>query len=129
VGDSGRWHGVVIAEGLHDPAVINDLWVTKAFISGVGQPLDEAGTEGRWHLYWVDVSDDEIDRIQAGTRHAWYAHFWRADELVVVYDDARFSMHRHDRSTWKPAVEHGLEQGLRREWLDFPTDDSVGTLG
>jgi hypothetical protein len=129
VDGSGRWHGVVIAEGLHDPAVINDLRVTKAFISGEGQPLDEAGAEGRWHLYWVDVSDEEIDRIQAGTRYAWYAHFWRADELVVVFDDARFGMDRHDESTWGPAVEHGLGQGLRREWLDFPADDSVGTLG
>jgi hypothetical protein len=103
--------------------------VTKAFITSEGQPLDEAGTEGRWHLYWVDVPAAEIDRIQAGTRHAWYAHFWRADELVVVYDEARFSIHRYDQSTWKPALEHGLGQGLRREWPDFPTDSSVGVLG
>jgi hypothetical protein len=129
VDDSGRWRGVVIAEGLRDPALINGLRVTRAFIAGEGQPLDEDGAEGRWHLYWVDVSEDEIDRIQAGTRHAWYAHFWRADELVVVFDDAQFGMRRHDQSTWEPAVVHVLGQGLRREWLDFPSDDSVGTLG
>lgn len=128
VEDSTRWRGVVIAEGLHDPAVLNDLRVTRAFITGEGQPVDEDGTEGRWHLYWVDVSDEEIDRIQAGTRHAWYAHFWRDEQLLVVYDDARFSVHRHDQSTWELAVDHGLGQGLRREWLDFPTDDSAGTL-
>lgn len=126
--DSCRWRGVVIAEGLHDPGVINGLRVTRAFISGEGQPVDEDGSVGRWHLYWVDVSDEEIDRIQAGTRHAWYAHFWRDDRLLVVFDDARFSMHRRDQSTWKPAVDHGLRQGLRREWLDFPADDSAGTL-
>ena len=125
---SGRWRGVVIAEGLHDPALINDLRVTTAFITSEGQPLDEDGTEGRWHLYWVDVPDEEIDRIQAGTRHAWYAHFWRDDRLLVVYDDARFSMHRHDQTTWQAAIEHGLQQGLRPEWLDFPTDDSPGTM-
>jgi hypothetical protein len=87
VDDSCRWRGVVIAEGLHDPTVINDLRVTRAFITGEGQPLDEDGTGGRWRLYWVDVSDEEIDRIQAGTRHAWYAHFWRDDRLLVVYDE------------------------------------------
>ena len=86
----------MIAEGLDDPTVINDLRVTRAFITGEGQPLDEDGTESHWHLYWVEVSDDEIDRIQAGTRHAWYAHFWRDDLLLVVYEDARFSMHRND---------------------------------
>jgi hypothetical protein len=43
----------------------------------LSQVGDEDGAEARWHLYWADVSDEEIDRIQAGTRHAWYAHFWR----------------------------------------------------
>ncbi len=119
---------MVIAEGLNDPALINDLQVTKAFITGDDQPLDEDGTQGRWHLYWVDVSDDQIDLIQATTRYAWYAHFWQDDRLLVVYNDARFDLHRHDQSTWQAAIDHGLEQGLRREWLDFPTDDSVGTL-
>jgi PhnB protein len=125
---AGRWQGAVIAEGLRDPALVNDLRVTRAMITGEGLPLDEAGTEGRWHLYWVDVSGDEIDRIQAATLHAWYAHFWQGERLLVVYDDARFDLHRHDQSTWSPAVDHGLGQGLRREWLDFPTDDSAGTL-
>ncbi len=129
MGGSDRWRGVVIAEGLRDPALINDLRVTGAFITAEGQPLDEDGTRGRWHLYWAEVRDDEIDRIQAATRHAWYAHFWRDDRLLVVYDDARFSMHRHDPSTWQPAIDHGLAQGLRREWLDFPADDPAGTLG
>ena len=40
---SGRRRGVVIAEGLHDPALINDLRFTRAFITGEGQPLS-AGT-------------------------------------------------------------------------------------
>lgn len=68
----------MIAEGLRDPALVNDLRVIRAFITGDGLPLD-SGAEGRWHLYWVDVSDDEIDGIQAATRHAWYAHFWQAE--------------------------------------------------
>jgi len=129
MGEAERWRGVVIAEGLHDPTLINDLRVTRVFITAEGQPLDEDSAEGRWHLYWVDVSDDDIDRIRAATHHHWYAHFWRGERVLVVYDDARFDMHRYDQSTWQPAIDHGLEQGLRREWLDFPTDDSAGTLG
>jgi hypothetical protein len=126
--DTGRWRGLVIAEGLYDPALVNDLQVTKAFITRDEHPLDEDGTEGRWHLYWVDASEDQIDQIRAATRHACYAHFWQGERLLVVYDDARFEMHRHDQSTWQAAIDHGLAQGLRREWLDFPTDDSAGTL-
>lgn len=98
MGATDRWRGVVIAEGLDDPTLINEFRVARAFITGEGQPLDENGTQGRWHLYWVEVSDEEIDRIQAGTRHAWYAHFWRGDRLLVVCDDARFDLHRHDQA-------------------------------
>jgi hypothetical protein len=36
VGETGRWRGVVIPEGLHDPALINDLRVTRAFITEGG---------------------------------------------------------------------------------------------
>ena len=27
-------------------------------------------------------------------------------------------MHRHDQTTWRATVDHGLQQGLRPEWLD-----------
>lgn len=122
------WRGVVIAEGLTEPSLINDLSVKRAHISVDEQPLDDAGRLGRWHLYWVDVDRETIDRLQASTVHGWYAHFWRDDRLLVVYDDARFEMHRTDSSTWSEATAHGLSQGLRPEQLDFPSDDSVGTL-
>jgi hypothetical protein len=128
VEEFGQWRGVVIAEGLDDPALINDFQVSRAFITGEGLPLDEEGGEGRWHLYWVDVSDAEIDEVQAGMRHGWYAHFWLGDRLVVVFDDARFELSRYDQRSWQPVIDHGLGQGLRPEWLDFPTDDSAGTL-
>ncbi len=121
-----RWRGVVIAEGLRDPTVINGLHVVGASISSADQPIDEHGSLGRWHLYWVDVATDQISLIQVHTLHEWYAHFWRDNLLVVVYDNARFDMVRDDPATWAPAIEHGLRQGLRREWLDFPTDDSLG---
>ncbi|WP_156994360.1 hypothetical protein [Pseudonocardia acaciae] len=38
----------------------------------------------------------------------WRTHFWQAGRT--------------------DAVAHGLAQGLRREWLDFPTDESTGEL-
>jgi hypothetical protein len=126
--ETNRWRGVVIAEGLHDPTVLNALRVDGAYITQDGQPLDEDGTKGRWHLYWVDVSDVDVDKIQAGTRCGWYAHFWQGERLLVVFNDARFALGRHDQSTWEPAIDHGLQQGLRRDWLDFPTDESTGDL-
>jgi hypothetical protein len=125
--ETAHWRGVVIAEGLRDPTVVNELHVDRAFITGDDQPLED-GDAGRWHLYWVDVTDEQLDALEAGIRHGWYAHFWQGERLLVVFDDARFALGRHDRAGWDAAIEHGLRQGLRREWLDFPTDDSAGYL-
>lgn len=54
--------------------------------AGVRGRAEAGSAEGRWHLYWVDVPDENIGRVQAGTRHAWYAHFWQGDRLLVVCD-------------------------------------------
>ncbi len=47
---------------------------------------------------------------------------------LVVYDAARSGRHHHDQTTWQAAIEHGLQQGLRPEWLDIPADDPAGTM-
>jgi hypothetical protein len=91
-------------------------------------PVDGQPGGGRWHLYWVDVTPAQLDLLQAQTKHGWYAHFWAGSRLLVIYDDARFELARHDPSTWQPAISHGLGQGLRREWLDFPSDGTIGDL-
>jgi hypothetical protein len=122
------WRGVVIAEGLKDPTLINNLHVVQAHISSDDLPVDEDDNRGRWHLYWVDVTPEQINLIQAQTVHTWYSHFWAGNQLIVIYDDARFDMTRDEPSTWQPAISHGLSQGLPRKWLDFPTDDTTGDL-
>jgi hypothetical protein len=124
------WAGVVIAESLADPRLLNRLPVYKTWVSEDGLPVDGAGRTGRWHLYWVTASDADVDAIQQGLVRdmAWYAHFWRDDRITVLFADARFEMRRSDRTTWEPAIAHGLARGIPIEQLDFPTDDSVGTL-
>lgn len=122
------WRGVVIAEGLQDPRLINSLRVYQAHITEDGQVVDYEGPLGRWHLYWVEVSEAEIERIQEGTLPGWYAHFWQGEDLLVVFHDARFRMLRTDQATWEAARAHGRVQGIPADQLDFPTDESVGTL-
>jgi hypothetical protein len=126
--DGPVWRGVVIAEGLDDPTVINQLRVVRAHVTQDGLPVDGQPGGGRWHLYWVDVTPGQLDLLQAQTKHGWYAHFWADTQLLVIYDDARFELARHDPSTWQPAISYGLGQGLRSEWLDFPTDETIGDL-
>jgi len=62
----------------------------------------------------------DIDRLRAQLKTwRWYAHFWRGDELVVIYHDARFEMDRAGPSTWTPAIEHGKAKGIPDAQLDF----------
>jgi hypothetical protein len=122
------WNGVVIAESLRDPMWINGFPVYRAYVSPDALDLGPGRPPGRWHLYWVRASWADIDGIRSELLEPWYAHFWNEKRLIVVYADARFEMDRFDQATWRPAVEHGLSKGIPEEQLDFPTDDSTGTL-
>ena len=120
----------MIAESLADPTFVNRLPVHRAYVSQDGLPVDGAGRTGRWHLYWVTATEADLDAVQGALARdkAWYAHFWRDDRMVVLFADARFDVQRSDRATWEGAIAHGLARGIPIEQLDFPTDDSVGTL-
>lgn len=112
--------GCVIGESLRDPTLINRLRVWKAWISPDVVLSDDHGTRTQWHIYWVTCDATEIDAIQSQLQPwRWYAHFWRENQLIVVYCDARFDMDRRDRSTWARAIEHGQAKGIPEEQLDF----------
>lgn len=107
------WKGGIIAEGLSDPAIINKLTVYG----------DYEGHTGRWHGYDVRCSREEIDALQPFILRGWYAHFWKQDKLIVVFNDKQFELARKDKGTWQPAIEHGKAQGIPEDELDFPTDE------
>ena len=116
-----NWKGAIIAEGLSDPTVINNLSVYKAHITKDNMEIDYEGNIGRWHIYHVKCSREEIDALQPYIIRGWYAHFWAQDDIIVVYNDRQFEV-KKDRSTWKEAVDHGKAQGILENQLGFPTD-------
>ena len=112
--------GCVIGESLRDHTLINRLRVWKAWISPAELLSDDDGSLSLWHIYWISCDEAEIEQIQRELKPwRWYAHFWRGDRMVVIYCDARFEVHRSDRSTWTPAIEHGRGKGIPDEQLDF----------
>ena len=114
--------GVIIAEGLDDPAIINKFTVYKTRITKDDMPIDYEGHLGRWHIYHVMCSRAEIDELQPHILKGWYAHFWKDDKIIVVYNDRQFEILKDDKSTWKEAIEHGRAQGIPENELDFPTE-------
>jgi hypothetical protein len=116
-----EWKGIIIAEGLSDPTVINNFTVYKVWISEYGKPIDYKGNIGRWDGYYVKCSRKEINELQSFILKGWYAHFWKNDKLLIVYNDKQFEVDRNDKSTWKEAIRHGKKQGIPENELDFPT--------
>ena len=104
--------GIVIEQCLRDPAAAKELRVVKT-----RRPRS-------WVFLLVEVPEHELDHqiriLQANmvSDDTWYAHYFRENELVVVFRDAVFRLST-DPSSWGPAVEHGLASGIPREQLDF----------
>ena len=113
------WKGALIAEGLSDPTVINKFSVYEAEITKDNMPIDYEGNVGRWHIYGVRCSREEIDALQPYILRGWYAHFGNENKIIVVYNDKQFELVKTDRKTWKDAIEHGKAQGIPENELDF----------
>jgi len=114
--------GVIIAEGLKNPTTINKFIICKAEITKDDMPIDYEGHLGRWHIYYVMCSEEEINKLQPRVLKGWYAHFWKDNSIIVVYSDRKFELLKDDKSTWEEAIEHGRAQGIPGNELDFPTD-------
>lgn len=108
------WLGVVIEQSLADRSILDAVEV-------VHRARDPNGT---WVFLVVRVpaegSAAAFARLQAALQRdaAWYAHFFRGTELVVVFGDAIVSM-TTDPATWGPALAHGARRGIPEAQLDF----------
>lgn len=51
-------------------------------------------------------------------RQEFYAHFYRNDELIIVFRDRVFRI-TPDKATWGEAREHGRQLGIIEKQLDF----------
>ncbi len=106
--------GVLIEQSLADPAGLRGVEVLR-------RQRDPRGT---WVFLLVRVLGaleyETFAGLQAALRRdgAWYCHFFRGDELVVIYRDAILTM-SVEPTTWGPAIDHGRRLGIPAEQLDF----------
>lgn len=77
-----------------------------------------------WVFLLVGVAEADLEEhirvLQKSmvTDDTWYAHYFRDQELVVVFRDAVFRAGL-EPDTWGPLVEYGLNKGIPLEQLDF----------
>lgn len=105
--------GTIVAESLIDKSVLDGLKITRSEVSH---------TLG-WHLFTVDVSAQEIQKLSQNIEsNKWYMHFWKDRNVIAVFKDKTFEFNYDDKESWKPAIEHGLSIGIPKEQLDFPIE-------
>lgn len=106
------YRGVIVLESLVNPDTVLGMNV-------LGK---EFAAEENWHLYRVEVTEQDVDHLSGQIRPGWYMHFWRGREMVVVFKGKTFRFNYDDRTSWEPAVAYGLAQGIPKEQLDFPIE-------
>lgn len=103
--------GIVVEESLEDIRMINELEVVKVHISK-DEPV--------WHLYSVNVSLEEIEKLSKNIKEKWYMHFWKGRDIIAVFKDKEFKFNFDNKSTWEDVINYGSSIGIPKEQLDFP---------
>ncbi len=108
-----NWKGCIVEESLTDNRVLNDLKIEKVRIT------KEEDSNARWHIYNTIVTEDQIKLLHKKLKDKWYMHFWKEDEMTVLFQDKKFVLDINDKESWKNAVDYGLSLGIPKEQLDF----------
>ena len=109
--EMSEYHGIVVKESLKDETVIDKLKVigTKRSIN--------------FTLLKISFEEDMLSRMIEFMQKImkdgkWYAHFYRDDNLVVIFKEKIFHV-TPDKSTWKHVIDFGLAKGIPRKQLDM----------
>ncbi len=114
-----EYHGIVINHSQRD--------------RGIFQKLDVIGTKrlfaGLIVFYKIRVRPSDLDRvikeIQENMssrflikRQHYYAHFYRGNELIVVFKDKVFKV-TTDKKSWRNPIAYGKSLHIVEDQLDF----------
>lgn len=113
------WKGCFISESLVDPTILNNYHCSKIRITGADLPIDDKGTKGRWHMYWIEVDVDSFHTFEQNMKYNWYGHFWKGNNIKAIFENRIFDLEKEDKTTWTEAIEYGKTQGIPEEQLDF----------
>lgn len=108
------YKGTIVEESLLDNCLLNNFKINKFRISGAEKPED------CWHYCETEATVGQIDELTKLLKlTGWYAHFWRGDNVIVVYPDKKFEIVYLDRDTWKEVIKYSQSIGILAEQLDF----------
>jgi hypothetical protein len=109
-----EYHGIVIKESLSDQSVLKAMTL-----------LGEQHSDG-WTLLRVEIGGARIDEVLKRVKASlltedgvpYYAHFYRGDELIVVFPEKVFYV-TPNTETWRTVVDYGVSKGIPRDQMDI----------
>jgi hypothetical protein len=109
-----EYHGILIKEGVKNQTIFDQVRV-------LGKK-----TGRKWTLLKIGVEVKNITRtvrmVQANllieNGIPYYAHFYRDDELIVIFPERIFNA-SPEKSSWSELVSYGESLGIPKAELDF----------
>jgi len=109
-----EYHGILLDLGFKDENFIKQFDI-------LGKKKSEINP---WFMIKVRIPEEQIEEVIEECQEnlledkPYYCHFYRDDELIVVFKNKIFRV-TPDKSTWKPIVEYGLALNIPIEQLDM----------
>lgn len=111
-----KYKGCFIRESLNDENILKKFRPIKIVTT------DETTDSDRWHIYYVNVIENEIKSLHQRLKEGYYMHFWNDKNLIVLFKDRKFTLDINKKETWKACINYGLSIGIPEEQLDFKTE-------
>jgi hypothetical protein len=109
-----KYRGIIIEESLIYNRILVNFNIIKLNITATAKKSDQ------WHLFEVEVEENEIENISKQIIEGWYAHFWHRSDVIAVFANKIIKFNYLDKNTWNEVIEYGKKLNIPPEQLDFP---------
>ena len=109
-----KYRGIIIEESLIDNRILNNINILKLYITEAAKRNDQ------WHLFEVEIEENEIENFSKLILEGWYTHFWHGSDVVAVFANKIIKFNYLDKTTWKEVLEYGKKLNIPEKQLDFP---------
>jgi hypothetical protein len=109
-----KYRGIIIEESLIDNRILINFSIIKLHITATAKKSDQ------WHLFEVEVEENDIENISKQIIEGWYAHFWHGSEVIAAFANKIIKFDYFDKNTWNEVIEYGKKLNIPPEQLDFP---------
>lgn len=109
-----EYHGNILETSFRNPQFVNEFQVFAKRKSPTNP----------WTMHGVVIPEKEIEKVITHVQEnlipntPYYAHFYRDDELIVVFKEKVFRI-KTDKSTWHEVLGYGRSLGIPDEQLVF----------